>query len=665
LDGLQYANQCSLDLLLMIVTDVRNSGLLVVGTCDSDHDDEEEEKTVLSSLTLNSSSSSSSSYLSAKLLEIADGENVTIVNISLSNLDKGQVHELLVETLDLDNAVACDRLSTIVHDQTCGNQFYTYVYLCRLVDHGILFRNEMTGTWTWDDEWQHSLYSKMKTSSYSIQVFLEEQMRKYPVELMDVLKVASCFGSRIQKQPISLVLGYSVDRQLKKAEARGIIFYEKECHGYFFVHDLVQYAVDELTLEQDRELFHVEVGRRLWRKLGSQQLDRHIFLVLSQMHLGRRLISREKELVAIATLCLHAGNKAAASSSFRIACVYLTFGIDLLTGVSWRDQYDLLLALHNSAAEMLSYSANFERMDEVIDVVIRHARVYDDKIQVYSTRIWALGVTDRQQECAILGVEVLKQLGVHFPGCLCQTQAYFEWKKVRKLLQGKSDEQLLRLPPLQNERTAQILRILEFIGLHMAVAMPNFAPFVLLKSIRLTLENGISILAPLAFSNYAGLCVTFNRPDDAFHYAELALLMLKRMEAVEYLPRVYVMVYGFINSYKTDPRASLDPLLTAQCVGHQTGDVEYASVAASMYLVNAVGLGHSLQAVWKEALQYRTRMTASGQKSLLRMTDPHVEFVRRLTGAPGEALDFDKAIEEATQLGAVKSAYSVLIVEQR
>jgi predicted ATPase len=572
LDGLQYADECSLDLLVMIVTNARceNSGLLVIATIDDDDADDDygvagaNDENVLSS----SSSPMCSSYLSAKLAEIKDGGNVTIVNIGLKKLENERVQQLLSETLEWDdNETVCNGLTSTVYDQTRGNPFFTYAFICRLVEQGLLVRNQVTGCWTLNGEEHSSLtsLSAMRNTSsssaaaaaaYNIQVFLGEQLRKYPIELLDVLKVASCFGSRIQEQLVSFVLGYPVDKHLIQAEKHGIIFYEKECDGYFFVHDIVQDAVDELTPEQDRELFHLEVGRRLWRKLDSGSLDRNIYVVLSQMRLGRRLISREKELVAIATLCLHAGNKAAESSSFRIACVYLTFGIDLLTGVSWRDQYDLLLALHNTSAEMLMYSGKFSQMDEVVDAVIRHARVYEDKIEVYSTRIWALGVTDRQQECADLGVEVLKRLGVRIPRCHCLP--YVEWKRVRKLLHGKSDEQLLRLPPLQDKRIAQILRILQFIQLHVLVARPKFAPFVLLESIKLTLQHGISALAPLAFCSYSVLCIQFNQADDSLRYSELALLMLKRMDVVEYLVSVAIPLLETFPSSMTFNDTSFD-----------------------------------------------------------------------------------------------------------
>jgi tetratricopeptide (TPR) repeat protein len=118
------------------------------------------------------------------------------------------------------------------------------------------------------------------------------------------------------------------------------------------------------------------------------------------------------------------------------------------------------------------------------------------------------------------------------------------------------------------------------------------------------------------------------------------------------------MVYGFINGFRKDLRASLEPLLTAQCVGHQTGDLEYASVAASLYFINAVESGHCLHVILKEALRYRSRMISSGQKTILRITEPHLEFVRRLIGAPGEEFDFDNAVKEATQRGAMKGEHT-------
>lgn len=89
----------------------------------------------------------------------------------------------------------------------------------------------------------------------------------------------------------------------------------------------------------------------MWRRLNSdEELDQHLFTLLSQMHIGRSLITREREQVAVATLCLHAGAKAAGSSAFRTALTYLELGISLLGPRSWRDHYGLTLALYNAAA---------------------------------------------------------------------------------------------------------------------------------------------------------------------------------------------------------------------------------------------------------------------------------------------------------------------------
>jgi hypothetical protein len=74
--------------------------------------------------------------------------------------------------------------------------------------------------------------------------------------------------------------------------------------------------------------------------------------------------------------------------------VYLKLGIN-----GWRDEYELALALHNAGAEMEMCSSNMERTDELVDAVLSHSRQTLDRVQAQSTRIYALGITDRQQEC--------------------------------------------------------------------------------------------------------------------------------------------------------------------------------------------------------------------------------------------------------------------------
>ena len=181
------------------------------------------------------------------------------------------------------------------------------------------------------------------------------------------------------------------------------------------------------------------------------------------MNIGKRLITREKERYAIASLCLHAGIKAAKSSTFRMATVYLNLAIELLGDRGWRDEYDLTLAVYNAAAEMEMCTANFEAMETLGASVLKHARCSSDKIQARATQIYAMGVCDRQQEALDLGIVVLEGLGERFPRHMCRHAMMSELHSVQKLLRGKSNEQLMRLPNIADEEILACLQILNLV----------------------------------------------------------------------------------------------------------------------------------------------------------------------------------------------------------
>jgi predicted ATPase len=207
--------------------------------------------------------------------------------------------------------------------------------------------NSDAGRWCWDAN-----DVAMTVKPCPLAEFLEDKLqRQLSSETRHVLKVAACLGSHLNEQLLEYVLGSLVAGYLQEGVEQGtLVLLDDESSGSScaFAHDHAQHAVYGLITE--RELFHVEVGRRLWRKLGNlQELDRNLFVLLPQFNVGKRLITREAERALLATLCLHAGQKAAKASSFRTATVYLELGISLVVGGGdgvgqlrgWRDQIQL------------------------------------------------------------------------------------------------------------------------------------------------------------------------------------------------------------------------------------------------------------------------------------------------------------------------------------
>ena len=131
-------------------------------------------------------------------------------------------------------------------------------------------------------------------------------------------------------------------------------------------------------------------------------------------------------------------------------------------------------------------------------------------------------------------MKVLKELGEHFPVRYGKLFVLSQLKKVKKFLMGKSNEQLLRLPEMQNEKKLRALHILQLLLLPSIFARPDtcVAGMVLIRMISLTLYHGLSVLAPSGFLAYGMFCVAVKDIDEAVRFGDLALTLLKRNQVV-------------------------------------------------------------------------------------------------------------------------------------
>jgi predicted ATPase len=681
-DDLHWADPCSLDLLMSLVTDTKNEGLVLVGTCRDNI--------------------AQSSYLSSRLRAMEDKDHVEITNISLKNLTKASVGSVLTGVLSLreEQSVA---LSEIVFRQTQGNIFDVIEFLRWLQDADLLHYDRDLASWRWDDEEISLTINICKVGDFQV-----DKLDQLSQDMKEVLKVAACLGSHVDGELIEYLLKKPVGDILNEAAAKGILKLNESRGSYLFEHDDRQEGAYHLIPVNELGLFHLEIGRRLWPGFDTDELDQNIFVRLSQMNVGRRQLTREKEKIDVATFCLHAGKKAAESSTFRTASIYLNLGIELLGSRSWRDDYDLTLALHNAAAEMEMCTANFERMEKLLEKVFLHALNSEDSIQAYATRIYALGASDRAPEAIDTGIEVLKGLGEKFPSRYSKAHLISEMRTVKRLLKGKSDEQLLRLPHVENKEKLAALRILQQINIYALLVRPQFAPFITLRSLKLTLQYGLSVFASSAFASYGILLIgALNEISEAFHYGELryvasafegmrssfrsqtlssfddshdqcaynlrwhsshqctfaffyecvpSLVLLERFEAMEFLPRVYVAVYGCIYPWKKPIRETLEPLLRAYRVGMQTGDFKGACLSANLYCCNAMDAGISLDVIEREWRGFQEVMQSNGQKAEARMAMPPFQCVHHFMGlsedplsGKGDLIDFDQLMQKAIE----------------
>lgn len=57
--------------------------------------------------------------------------------------------------------------------------------------------------------------------------------------------------------------------------------------------------------------------------------------------------------------------------------------MELLGAKAWHSQYDLMLALHESAAKAAFLNSDFEQMERLVELVLQQAKTLLDKVKVY------------------------------------------------------------------------------------------------------------------------------------------------------------------------------------------------------------------------------------------------------------------------------------------
>lgn len=620
LDDVQYADQCSLRVLMNIVSDLSNCPDLFVILTYAKNEDQ---------------------VVLHDTLEQISESTPNVTKVQVGNLKQDDVCHFLAEALQLKCSQKMKELSTLVYEQTKGNLFYIVEFIKFLLDDKLLsLSNE---GWTYDMQ-----EIRITVSCCHMSDFLTLKLESLPAELLQFLKVASCCGTHVPVHLLRCIFADLVCPLLQQASQLGLLLKDHENEIYAFPHDSIQQAAYGMIPLHERQQFHLEIGRRMWNTMGADDLDRSIYVLISQFLFAKDLVKDPKECCNLAQLCLLAGRKAASSSTFRTACIYLNLGIEFLGNKGWRDEYELCLALHTAAAEMHLCSTDFDAMERLVDVVLKEARPID-RIQAETTRLYAMGMVNKQNEAIDFGLELLSRFGEKFPRRLCRARVLFEAAKVRRLLREKTDEELLCLPAMKDPQKLACVQILHLIFLHTLLARPKLTPFVTMKFMSLTLRDGQCLLSPQGFATYGMLLCQIGNFDEAYRFGQLGVRMVELSGHDEALPRVYAAFYGVVHSIRRPNSEAIEKLLEGHRIGLQTGDLEFACLNANLYVYTSMEAGMPLPLVDKEFARMKSLMKSLGQETMLRFNMPCIQSIHHYMGltedplaSEGDIMDFEE-----------------------
>ncbi|HBL62256.1 MAG TPA: hypothetical protein DDZ80_28805, partial [Cyanobacteria bacterium UBA8803] len=388
-----------------------------------------------------------------------------------------------------------------------------------------------------------------------------------------------------------------------------------------------------LIPESQKQATHLKIGRLLLSNTTEEEREEKIFDIVNQLNIGVELITNPTEREELAQLNLIAGRKAKGSTAYAAALRYLTVGMDFLAASSWQQQYELILALHEEAAESAFLSGDFEQMERLADIVLERASTLLDKVKVYEVKLKAYQSQNKLLEAVKMALEILKLLGVKFPQKPNQFDFWLSLKRTKLALAGKNPSDLIELPPMTNPINCSAMRIMSSIAAPAYITAPQLMPLIVFQQVNLSLKHGNVPLSAFAYAWYATiLCGIVGDIENGYSFGQLAISLVERFNAKEIKAGTFHVVNTLTRHWKEHAKETLNPLLEAYSAGLETGDIEYAAYAIHVKCKHSYLIGKELGEVEKDMATYGNAISQIKQETVLNYHQIFQQTVLNLRG---------------------------------
>ncbi len=579
LDDLQWADSASLHLIELFITDPEIKNFLLFGAYRHNE--------------------TPPSHPFMLTLDRIKDSHADIQSIFLQPLNTDHVNQLLVDTLNQRPEETRGLAETLVQ-KTDGNPFFVNEFIKSLYNDGLIEFSFETG-WTWD----MPAIERMQATDNVIDL-VAGKIVHLRENSQEILKLAACLGSSFDIDTLVTVSKKTHDEilsSLNEVMKNGML--NRVDDLYHFSHDRVLEAAYSLIPGDEKIRHHHVIGNLVLENTGEEDLPDRIFYIVNQLNSGIPLVTGSQERRRLAELNLLAGKRAIASSAYDSALKYLQTGIDLLDENSWHEDYDFTLDLYQQAVMAAYLNAEYDLMDELAGIVTGNAEDVLDTVNVYETLLLASTARNQLLEGIHTGLDVVKKLGTSLPVNPGPLRIIRELLLAKIDLRGKSIDDLMNIPLMTDPHKQAVLRLLVTLASSSYIAAPDLLPLIILRSLRISVKNGISKKTPETFAGYGMIhCAVLGDIETGYKYGTFALRLMDKLNIKKNNLKALFVFWCMVNHWKNPIRDSLQHYLEAYQAGLETGDLEFAALHVNTYSCYMFYAGLDLSTVEKETSLY-------------------------------------------------------------
>ncbi len=501
-------------------------------------------------------------------------QGVCVQMLNLSPLALPDLNQFVSDTLHLPFTHTLP-LAELLLEKTDGNPFFLGEFLKNLYAEHLLEFHSSQHQWQWD-----LTQIQAHNITDNVVALMTGKIQRLPLPTQVILKSAASVGNQFHLATLAVILQKShetVKTELWEALKEGLVVPLAET--YKFVHDRIQQAAYLLIPEPERPALHWQIGQLLSRHLGNNLGDR-LFEVVDHLNQGSSIASTPEEKMQLVHLNLQAAQKAKSANAYRVAAAYLQHGHPWLLPTHWQTEYDLILAYHLERIEVMYLCGDFDSMETVVEVILRHAHTLLDQVLVHEIRIRAY-TGQRQYLKAIQTLRfAVSQFGLELPEKPTPADLVMALTHTASRWQGLPISQLVDLPPMHHATHIATLRLLAISIPVSYLAMPELFPLIVSQMVNLSIEHGNAELSPFAYASYGIILCSTMTIEAGYQFGQLASQLLERLKTPVYRARTLTVVNTFTKPWKEHLSSPCHHLIEVHQMALAEGDLEFAGYSS-------------------------------------------------------------------------------------
>lgn len=484
---------------------------------------------------------------------------------------------------------------------TQGNPYFIAEAFRMLLQTKVLSYDATTASWHYDAQNLNVI-----VASDGLSEFITRRVDLLEPRLKSILQTAACFGQTFEFQLLLKLMDvpyYNLLSDLHTLMERGFIRMSSvhqralpnEKQLFEFVHDGVQQAVYNSLSEADSVSIHFSIGKLLQKENSGVELLEEIVRQLN--YCKCRLSEAEHEQLALWNHQL--GALAKSAGLVQNARHYFLESKALLPADCWERLRIETLQIYMDLAECEGVLMHIEESNYYMNEALAHAETKLEKLRVYYLMTLLYQERDSLSQLLDIGFSALELCNMNIPRTIKKWDIVKEFAKVKWALRNKTNEDLLNLPPIENEEIDALMQVMIAFGRLESHA--NISAMLFLRLLRLQLKYGASTHAPIVYCNYALMLISgFDDVEGALRFGNLAKELADSSEDIYIKARVYFVYSIFLHHWQRDLPSAVELMREGQLCTNELG-MNYITTSHSCFVCNTRFLsGDSLTEVQQE-----------------------------------------------------------------